>query len=264
MAKKTKDARPPTAYEVTRMQATRAITKGKLVSTKDVRPLTVSEEILDRIRRKRGKKVRMHANDNISQYLLPGDLEKLEAELTERYAAVLDTLLIDWRNDHNSQGTPNRVAKMMIRETMHGRFEPMPPITDFPNASNLDQLYHVGPIAIRSMCSHHHCEITGEAHIGVFPGKKVLGLSKFARLAEWVMRRPQIQEESTTMLADLIQEQMKPEGLAVLVRCKHSCCTWRGVQDNGMRMTTSIMRGVLLEDNGIRQEFLELVKLNSE
>lgn len=227
---------------------------------------TISDVIRDRIARDKGAKGRkpqrrMFANDNISQHLHLGDIERLQSELTDRIESVLDTLLIDRRNDHNSKGTASRVAKMLLRETMAGRYEPMPSITEFPNASNLDQLYHVGNINVRSMCSHHLVPIYGTAHIGVFPGKNVLGLSKFQRLTDWVMSRPQIQEESTTMLADIIEQQMKPEGLAVLVKCKHLCCSQRGVKNNDMVMTTSVMRGVLRDNNHIRSEFFQLIAI---
>lgn len=219
----------------------------------------VSERIRERIRK---AKRRFHANDNIASYIHDGELAELQLEVRERVQALLESLVIDTKNDHNSEGTADRLAKMFLQETMAGRYTPQPKITDFPNASNLDQLYCVGPIRVNSMCSHHHVPIVGEAYIGIFPGERVLGLSKFKRLSDWIMRRPQIQEEATTMLADEIERLLKPQGLAVLVKSRHFCMGWRGVMDDGTLMTTSVMRGVL-QETAFKTEFLKLVEMNS-
>lgn len=172
---------------------------------------------------------------------------------------LLSSLRIDWRNDHNTQGTPGRVARMFVDEVMRGRFHPAPSLTDFPNAANLDQLYVVGPITVRSMCSHHLVPILGRAWVGVIPSDRVIGLSKFTRLTEWVMARPQIQEEAAIQLADVIEEAIRPKGLGLVIRAQHLCMTWRGVRDNGTEMTTSVMRGILLEDAAARAEFLRMI-----
>ena len=226
----------------------------------------VRDRILDKRKRLRGKakdQTRFFANDNISQFVDSVELSRIRTELEEKMGEVLDILLIDWRNDHNSKGTPQRLAKMMLYETMVGRYTPMPDVTDFPNASNLDQLYTVGPIAVKSKCSHHHAPIIGEAYVGVFPGDRVIGLSKFHRLLNWIMRRPQIQEESTVQYADLLENLMTPKGVAVVVKCRHFCACWRGVNDDRTWMTTSVMRGVFREDS-IKTEFLRFVDLNSK
>ena len=136
----------------------------------------------------------------------------------------------------------------------------MPKITDFPNAKQLNQIYTLGPITIRSACSHHMVPITGRAWIGILPSDRVIGISKFVRLTEWVMARPQIQEEATVQLADIIESMIKPQGLAVVVEATHNCMTWRGVRENDTKMTTSVMRGVFLDSSDARAEFFRLIK----
>ena len=183
----------------------------------------------------------------------------MEAEAERHVAGLLRCLAIDAAGDHNSTDTPRRYARMLVREVFAGRYAPRPALTDFPNARKLDELYAVGPITIRSACAHHLVPIIGEAWIGVIPEERVIGLSKFSRLAQWVMSRPQIQEEAIVMLADEIEAAIAPAGLAVVMRAKHLCCAWRGVRDGGQMMTTSVMRGVLRTDSTARREFLSLV-----
>lgn len=200
------------------------------------------------------------ANDNISQYLQKNDLDKIRRNVEKAMGKVLDALVIDVENDHNTQETAKRVAKMYVDEVFKGRFYEAPTVTDFPNAKNLDQIYTLGPITVRSACSHHLVPITGHAWIGIIPSDRVIGISKFSRLTDWVMSRPQIQEEATVQLADLIEEKIKPKGLAVVIKATHQCMTWRGVKDNGVSMTTSIMRGSFREDEKARNEFLDIIK----
>ncbi len=201
------------------------------------------------------------ANDNIAAVLDPGDLDKLEAEVAERVRDLLLALVIDIDDDHNTRETAQRVAKMYLREVFRGRYVARPKITEFPNAKALDEIYTVGPITVRSACSHHLVPIVGHAWIGVKPGAdRVIGLSKFNRLTEWIMARPQIQEEATVQLADEIQELLKPEGLAVVIRASHQCMTWRGVKDSGTLMVTSIMRGFFREDAKARDELMSLLR----
>lgn len=178
-------------------------------------------------------------------------------------AALMKALYIDVPNDHNTEGTPLRVARMYVTEVMKGRFEPQPDITAFPNALRLDELYTTGPITVRSMCSHHLVPIIGRAWIGVIPGEDtVIGLSKFNRLVDWVFCRPQIQEEATIQLADIIEEKAKPKGLAVVVKATHLCMTWRGVRESAdASMTTSVMRGALKESAAARSEFFSLISV---
>jgi GTP cyclohydrolase I len=150
---------------------------------------------------------------------------------------------------------------MLLHETFGGRYAPMPRLTSFPNAKHLDELYLTGPIAVRSTCSHHLMPITGECWIGVIPGEEVIGLSKFNRLVDWVMSRGQIQEEATVQIADLLEDLLKPKGLAVVVKAQHHCMTHRGVKahDDSV-MTTSVMRGYMRDKPEARAEFLSLLR----
>jgi GTP cyclohydrolase I len=201
-----------------------------------------------------------HANDNIAEHLRPGDLDALSLEVQACVQALLDALVIDTGSDHNTKDTAARVARMYLREVFSGRYQPQPKVTDFPNARGLDEVYTVGPITVRSACSHHLVPITGECWIGVLPGDRVIGLSKFNRLVEWVMARPQIQEEAAMMLADTIERLIQPRGLAIVIRAQHQCMTWRGVRDNETRMTTSIVRGIFRENHAARAEFFSMIE----
>lgn len=220
--------------------------------------LTASARVRDRLR---ALNVPFFANDGIADHLQPGELEAIEAEVAGHVRAMLAALVIDFEHDHNTAETARRVAKMYVREIFAGRYTTRPPVTDFPNAKKLDQLYTVGPITIRSACSHHLCPIEGQAWCGVIPGERVIGLSKFNRLADWVLSRPQIQEEAVVQLADEIEELIKPRGLGVVIKAKHTCMTWRGVRESGdAAMTTSVMRGILREAPAAREEFLTFVR----
>lgn len=199
------------------------------------------------------------ANANISKFIDDGELDYLQAELEEKIKEMLQILIIDVDNDHNTQDSAKRVAKMMIHETFYGRYHRKPDITDFPNAKNLDELYAVGPIHIDSCCSHHLVPIRGKLWVGVHPGERVIGLSKFHRLAEWIFRRPQIQEEATVDYADLLEDIIKPKGLAVVVKAEHLCCGWRGVKDNSTLMTTSVVRGAFRDISTLKEEFFKLI-----
>ncbi|MDO9277321.1 MAG: GTP cyclohydrolase I [Polaromonas sp.] len=204
---------------------------------------------------------RFNANDNIAEFIQPGDLEKLLDEVEGKMQGVLDSLVIDTANDHNTQNTARRVAKMYLNEVFKGRYLHAPTITEFPNAEHLNELMIVGPITVRSACSHHFCPVIGQVWIGVLPNEhtNVIGLSKYARLAEWVMGRPQIQEEAVVQLADLIQEKTQPDGLAIVMEATHFCMGWRGVKDLDSKMINSVMRGVFLKDPNLRREFLSLI-----
>lgn len=203
-----------------------------------------------------------HANDNISAFVRPGELDELQAQVAQNLQAVLESLVIDTDNDHNTQGTARRVAKMFVREVFQGRFAPMPAVTEFPNYAKLNQLMLVGPIKVRSACSHHLCPILGRVWIGVLPNEhsNLIGLSKYARISEWIMSRPQIQEEAVSMLADELERCVKPDGLAVVMEADHFCMHWRGVRDDESVMTNSIMRGTFLSDESSRREFLALMR----
>lgn len=204
---------------------------------------------------------RFHANDNIADFIQPGELELLLDEVEEKMKGVLGSLVIDTAHDHNTDDTARRVAKMYVKEVFQGRYVKAPTITEFPNAEHLNELMIVGPITVRSACSHHFCPIMGKIWIGVLPNEhtNVIGLSKYARLAEWVMGRPQIQEEAVVQLADLIQQKTQPDGLAIVMEATHFCMGWRGVKDVDSKMINSVMRGSFLKDANLRREFLSLI-----
>jgi GTP cyclohydrolase I len=204
---------------------------------------------------------RFHSNDNIAEFVQPGELASILDEVEEKMQAVLDSLVIDTAHDHNTSDTARRVAKMFVQEVFRGRYVPAPTITEFPNAEHLNELMIVGPITVRSACSHHFCPVIGKIWIGVLPNEhtNVIGLSKYARLAEWVMGRPQIQEEAVVQLADLIQEKTQPDGLALVMEASHYCMAWRGVKDMDSLMINSVMRGAFLKDPNLRREFLSLI-----
>jgi len=208
---------------------------------------------------------RFFANDNIADYIEPGELESLLDEVERKMQDVLDSLVIDTHNDHNTDNTARRVAKMYVNEVFRGRYVHAPTITEFPNAEHLNELMIVGPITVRSACSHHFCPVIGRIWIGVMPNEhtNVIGLSKYARLAEWIMGRPQIQEEAVVQLADLIQQKTQPDGLAIVMEASHYCMAWRGVKDMDSKMINSVMRGVFLKDPNLRREFLSLIPQRS-
>ena len=208
---------------------------------------------------------RFNANDNIAQFIEPGELEKLLDEVEGKMQGVLDSMVIDTARDHNTQNTARRVAKMYLNEVFKGRYVPAPAVTEFPNAEHLNELMIVGPITVRSACSHHFCPVIGKVWIGVLPNEhtNVIGLSKYARLAEWVMGRPQIQEEAVVQLADLIMDKTSPDGLAIVMEATHFCMGWRGVKDLDSKMINSVMRGVFLKNPDLRREFLSLIPKNA-
>lgn len=218
----------------------------------------VSVKIRERITAARK---RFNANDNIAKFIEPGELEKLLDEVEGKMKGVLDSLVIDTERDHNTNNTARRVAKMYLNEVFKGRYVSPPNITEFPNAEHLNELMIVGPITVRSACSHHLCPVIGKVWIGILPNEhtNVIGLSKYARLAEWVMGRPQIQEEAVVQLADLIMGKTSPDGLAIVMEATHFCMGWRGVKDLDSKMINSVMRGVFLKDANLRREFLSLI-----
>ena len=208
---------------------------------------------------------RFHANHTIHDMLEDGELEELIGEVQERLQDVLESLVIDTTSDHNTQDTARRIAKMYVTEVFRGRYVRPPTVTQFPNAERLNELMIVGPVKVRSACSHHFCPIIGHVWIGLMPNErsKLIGLSKYVRLTDWIMTRPQIQEEAISQLADLLVNKMKPDGLAVVMEADHFCMHWRGVKDENARMTTSVMRGAFLKDHSLRREFLSLIRLRS-
>ena len=219
----------------------------------------VAERISARIRAA-GK--RFHANDNIAEFI-QGDAEMkaLEAEVAASAQVLLETLVIDTQSDHNTRGTARRIARMFLHEVFKGRYRSMPSVTEFPNAERLNELMIMGPITVRSACSHHLVPILGKLWIGVLPSEKsnLIGLSKYSRIADWIMSRPQIQEEAVIQLADLLESRLRPDGLAIVLEADHFCMHWRGVKDES-HMTNSVMRGAFLSNPELRKEFLQLVR----
>ena len=221
---------------------------------------SVSAKIRTRIQ-KAGR--RFHANDNIADFVEPGEMDLLLAEVEQRMKGVLESLVIDTEGDHNTQDTARRVAKMYLMEVFRGRYFKAPSVTEFPNAERLNELMIVGPITVRSACSHHFCPIMGRLWIGIMPNEhsNLIGLSKYSRLAEWIMSRPQIQEEAITQLTELLMNKVSPDGLAVVMEADHFCMHWRGVKDTNAKMINSVMRGSFLKNASLRREFLSLMRL---
>lgn len=219
---------------------------------------SMSDIIKARIRADHGSFL---ANENISKYINTDDeLQQLQNEVQKKVEDLLQSLVIDTHNDHNTKDTARRVAKMYIREVFNGRYAKEPDCTSFPNYKQFGDLYIIGPIQVRSACSHHLVPILGKVWVGAVAPDKLKGLSKFNRLTNWVMARPQIQEEAVVILADALEKEMKPEGLAIVMNAAHMCVSWRGVKDNDTKMMTSIMRGSFLKSDALRMEFLTLIQ----
>lgn len=200
------------------------------------------------------------ANDCIAAHIADGELDALRDEVEGRLEALFDSLVIDTENDHNTQETPHRVAKMYIDEVFKGRYHEMPRVTDFPNAKDLDEIYTLGPITVRSACSHHFVPILGQAWIGIMPSDRVIGISKFNRIVDWVMSRPHIQEEAAVMVADIIEDLVRPKGLAFVIKAQHLCMSWRGVKETNTSMVNSVVRGSFRTDKALKAEFFDLIK----
>ena len=216
--------------------------------------MKISEKIRQRIKE---AGARFHSNDNISNYIKEGELEELQAEVQAGFQDVLQALVIDTENDHNTQETAKRVAKMFLKETFSGRYVPTPRITAFPNMG-YKSLYTTGPISVKSVCAHHFQNIVGKCWVGIVPEDEVIGLSKFNRLVHHICERPQIQEEMTSQIAEALKDYAKTEHLAVVVKAEHHCMTVRGVREHESDMTTAIMHGAFREDHALKQEFYDI------
>lgn len=214
----------------------------------------LSEVIRDRIK-KAG--ARFHSNDNISDFINDQEVDQLVDEVACQMQGVLNALIIDTENDHNTQETARRVAKMMVRETFSGRYRPVPKVTAFPNVG-YKSLYTTGPISIRSTCAHHFQNIVGRCWVGIVPQDEVIGLSKFNRIVHHIAERPQIQEEMTTQIADALKQYAKTEHIAVVVKAEHHCMTMRGVREHESDMTTAIMLGAFNSDPALKKEFYDI------
>ena len=235
------------------------MTKPRDIPTEARVDAPVSARIRQRIEQA-GK--RFHANDNISEFVHGEDeMKALEAEVSAKLQGVLESLVIDTDSDHNTRGTAHRVARMFLNETFKGRYLSAPQVAEFPNTERLNELMIIGPITVRSACSHHFVPILGRLWVGILPSEKsnLIGLSKYSRIADWIMSRPQIQEEAIIHLADELERRMRPDGLALVLEADHFCMQWRGVKDES-HMTNSVMRGAFLVNPELRKEFLQLVK----
>jgi len=216
--------------------------------------MTISQTIRERIQQ---TNARFHSNDNISEFIHEGELALLQSEVEEKFKAVLDALVIDTENDHNTQETAKRVAKMYINETFGGRYQPMPKVTAFPNMG-YKSMYTSGPISIRSTCAHHFQNIVGNCWVGIIPEDEVIGLSKFNRIIHHIAERPQIQEEMTTQITEALKEYAKTEHVAVVVKAEHHCMTHRGVKEHESDMTTAVLQGAFLNEPSVKQEFYNI------
>jgi GTP cyclohydrolase I len=207
---------------------------------------------------------RFWAGDNISDYLQEGDKEILIKEATEAFATVLDTLLIDTENDPNSQGTAKRLAKMYYNEIMAGRYELPPDATAFPNDS--EDRYEgmlVVRSELRSMCSHHHQPVSGVAYIGIIAANKLIGLSKYTRIAQWCARRGTLQEELCNDIAREIMRATDSDNVGVYLEMTHGCVENRGVMAHNSLTQTTVLKGAFLKDPGTKKEFFDNIQLQS-
>jgi len=217
-----------------------------------------------RFNMKRDKK-RFWAGDNISDYLHEGDKERLIDEATAAFEKVLDTLLIDRETDPNSQGTARRLAKMYFNEIMAGRYEPRPDATAFPNDS--EDRYEgmlVVRSELRSMCSHHHQPVNGVAYIGIIAANKLIGLSKYTRIAQWCARRGTLQEELANDIAREIARATDSENIGVYIQATHGCCENRGIMAHSSLTQTTVLKGAFKTDPGTKKEFMDNIKLQQE
>ena len=209
--------------------------------------------------------IRHWAGDNISQVLQNGDKEELIDNATTAFEGVLDALLIDRHNDPNSQGTARRLAKMYFNEIMAGRYDPAPSATSFPNDS--DDRYE-GMLVVRSelksMCSHHHQPVAGVAYIGIIAADKLIGLSKYTRIAQWCARRGTLQEELAMVIAREIQQATDTEHLGVYIQATHGCCENRGIMAHSSLTQTTVLQGSFKDDPGTKKEFFDNIKLQQE
>jgi GTP cyclohydrolase I len=208
---------------------------------------------------------RFWAGDNISEYLHESDKEHLINEATVAFEKVLDTLLIDRENDPNSKGTAKRLAKMYYNEIMAGRYEPAPDATAFPNDS--EDRYEgmlVVRSELRSMCSHHHQPVVGVAYIGIIAAQKLIGLSKYTRIAQWCARRGTLQEELCNNIAREIQEATGATDLGVYIQAVHGCCENRGIMAKSSLTQTTVLKGAFKDDHGTKKEFFDNIKMQQE
>ena len=220
------------------------------------------EEIIERCK---NADKRYWAGDNIARLLQSGEKEQLIDEATEAFETVLDTLIIDRHNDPNSKGTARRLAKMYFNEIMAGRYDYRPDATAFPNDS--EDRYE-GMLVVRSelksMCSHHHQPVTGTAYIGIIAAEKLIGLSKYTRIAQWCARRGTLQEELANDIAREIERATGAKDLGVYIQATHGCCENRGIMAHSSLTQTTVLKGSFKTDPGTKKEFFDNIKLQQE
>jgi len=224
--------------------------------------MSVSKKITDRIQ---AAGDRYWASDNISKHIQPSEHLQLIDEITEKFEGVLDSLVIDRHTDPNSQGTARRLAKMYINEIMSGRYDPMPNVTAFPN--HVEDGYEgmlVVRSEIKSMCSHHHQPVSGVAYIGIIAADKLIGLSKYTRIAQWCARRGTLQEELCKDIAREIQKATGSNDVGVYIQATHGCCENRGIMAHSSLTQTTVLEGQFFTDPGTKKEFFDNIKLQQE
>jgi GTP cyclohydrolase I len=222
----------------------------------------LAQVLRDRMRRE-GK--RFWAGDNISDYVEENFKEELINDATKAFESVLDALLIDRENDPNSKGTARRLAKMYFNEIMAGRYDPAPNATSFPNEG---EDAYTGMLVVRSelrsMCSHHHQPVNGVAYIGIIPNGKVIGLSKYTRIAQWCARRGTLQEELCNDIAKEISRATNSKNVGVYIQATHGCCENRGIMAHSSLTQTTVLKGAFKEDVGTKKEFFDNIKLQQD
>ena len=221
--------------------------------------MKISEKIKKRLE---AANKRYWANDNISEFIENDEKEKLIDEAVDAFEQVLDSLVIDRNTDPNSKGTARRMAKMYINEIMSGRYEPMPNPSSFPNY--IEDGYE-GMLVVRaelsSVCSHHHQPVKGVAYIGIIAGKKLLGLSKYSRIAQWCAKRGTLQEELNVMIANEIQNVTGSDNVGVYIQATHGCCENRGIKAHSSLSQTTVLRGIFKNHPGTKKEFFDNIQL---
>ena len=224
--------------------------------------MSVSKTITDRIK---ASGDRYWASDNISQHIQEGEHQPLIEEITEKFEGVLDSLIIDRFTDPNSEGTARRLAKMYVNEIMSGRYDPMPNVTAFPNhvEDGYDGMLVVRS-EIKSMCSHHHQPVSGVAYIGIIAADKLIGLSKYTRIAQWCARRGTLQEELCKDIAREIQKATGSKDVGVYIQATHGCCENRGIMAHSSLTQTTVLEGSFYKDAGTKKEFFDNIKLQQE
>jgi len=225
----------------------------------------MTEKVSDIIKQRlKDNNKRFWAGDNISEFIKDDEKMKLVGEVAEKFEGVLQSLVIDTENDPNSKGTAKRLAKMYLNEIMSGRYDPAPDCTAFPNTgTGKYQGMLVVRSEIKSMCSHHHQPVTGIAYIGILPTDKVIGLSKYTRIAQWCARRGTLQEELCNDIAKEIQKATESEDVAVYIQAVHGCCENRGIMAHSSLTQTTVLHGKFNKDD-VKTEFFDNIKLQSQ